>query len=166
MVDSIFEGNTGVGYYVSGGSQINIEGNVIEGNGGPGVVVMGASGVTLTSNVSATNPTHDTCATRHVVFHSRLSLRLVRLHLTVAHESVDVLRRVFAQYFEANCGYGSRPYIYMRPALDNTTAPLIKLNYDIVLNGAPSFHDGDSDYEKWGPIDWQYGRAVRPLASC
>ena len=65
----------------------------------------------------------------------------------------------FAQYFEANCGYGSRPYIYMRPALDNTTAPLIKLNYDIVLNGAPSFHDGDSDYEKWGPIDWQYGRA-------
>ena len=104
---------------------------------------------------------------------------------------MDVLRRVFAQYFEANCGYGSRPYIYMRPALDNTTAPVIKLNYDIVLNGnhartflraglcvaqttsevfvrtgAPSFHDGDSDYEKWGPIDWQYGRAVRPLASC
>ena len=53
MIDSIFEGNTGVGYYVSGGAQINIEGNVIEGNGGPGVVVMGASGVTLTSNVSA-----------------------------------------------------------------------------------------------------------------
>ena len=69
----------------------------------------------------------------------------------------------FAQYFEANCGYGSRPYIYMRPALDNTTAPLIKLNYDIVLNGAPSFHDGDSDYEKWGPIDWQYGRACTYL---
>jgi len=48
------------------------------------------------------------------------------------------LRRAFAQYFEANCGYGSRPYIYMRPALDNTTAPVIKLNYDIVLNGAPT----------------------------
>ena len=98
---------------------------------------------------------------------------------------MDVLWRAFAQYFEANCGYGSRPYIYMRPALDNTTAPVIKLNYDIVLNGnprtnileswttsevfvrtgAPSFHDGNSDYEDWGPIDWQYGRAVRPLAS-
>ena len=88
MIDSIFEGNTGVGYYVSGGAQINIEGNVIEGNGespavlksfadddlsragcvlragGPGVVVMGASGVTLTSNVSATNPAHDTCTTK------------------------------------------------------------------------------------------------------
>ena len=58
----------------------------------------------------------------------------------VAHERVDAwrfLRRAFAQYFEANCGYGSRPYIYMRPALDNTTAPVIKLNYDIVLNGNP-----------------------------
>ena len=33
VVNCIFEGNTGIGIYVSGGAQINIEGNVLEGNG-------------------------------------------------------------------------------------------------------------------------------------
>ena len=115
VINTIFEGNTGVGYYISGGAQINVEGCVIEGNGGPGVVVMGAIGVQLASN-----------------------------------------------YFEANNGYAGRPFVYMRPALDNTTAPVIKVNSDIVLNGAPSFHDGNSDYRFWGAIDWQYGRAYCP----
>lgn len=67
-----------------------------------------------------------------------------------------------SNYFEANNGYAGRPFTYMRPALDNTTAPVIKISSDIVLNGAPSFHDGSSDYTNWGLIDWQYGRAYCP----
>eukprot|EP01052_Picozoa_sp_SAG31_P001470 SAG31_NODE_49_length_30599_cov_15.615016_30_plen_411_part_00 len=67
-----------------------------------------------------------------------------------------------SNYFEANNGYAGRPFVHMRPALDNTTAPVIKLTSDIVLNGAPSFHDGNSDYRSWGPIDWTYGRAYCP----
>ena len=30
----------------------------------------------------------------------------------------------------------------------------ILLNSDIVLNGAPCFHDGNSDWRHWAPIDW------------
>ena len=37
---------------------------------------------------------------------------------------------------------------------------MVRLNADIVLNGAPSYHDGTSDYVHWLPgPDWQYGAA-------
>jgi hypothetical protein len=42
----------------------------------------------------------------------------------------------------------------MVPALDNTTNPVIQFNSDIVLTGCASFHDGNSDYKHWGPIEF------------
>ena len=49
VVDSIFEGNTGVGVYCSGGAQYNIIGNVLEGNGGPGIILFGTVGTMIQS---------------------------------------------------------------------------------------------------------------------
>ena len=37
-------------------------------------------------------------------------------------------------------------------------APTIKANADIVLNGVPSYHDGQSDWRDWPPLDWRYGK--------
>ena len=46
--------------------------------------------------------------------------------------------------------------LVLKPVLDNSTGenPDILLNSDIVLNGAPCFHDGNSDWRHWAPIDW------------
>jgi hypothetical protein len=68
-----------------------------------------------------------------------------------------------SNYFEANNGYEGRTPVTMYPATDNTTAPPIVVNADIVLNGAPSFHDGNSDYRTWtAPLRWTYGRSYPP----
>ena len=55
VIDSIFEGNVGVGIYVSGGAQLLFSGNVMEGNGGPGIIVFGAMGVEISSNYFEAN---------------------------------------------------------------------------------------------------------------
>lgn len=65
---------------------------------------------------------------------------------------------VTSNYFEAN--NNKRPTrwknLVLKPVLDNSTGenPNILLNSDIVLNGAPCFHDGSSDWKHWEPIDW------------
>ena len=58
---------------------------------------------------------------------------------------------ISSNYFEANNGYGGRPFVYMRPALHNGTAPVVRISSDIVLNGGAS-----------NLPDLQYGRAYVP----
>lgn len=128
VLDSIFEGNTGTGIYMSGGAQYNVDGNVLEGNGGPGIIVFGAEGVTISSN-----------------------------------------------YYESNNDKSPTRWknVLLKPALHNKTNSDILVHADIVLNGAPSFHDGTSDWKHWEPIDWSsldtpaslwYGSAYPPRA--
>jgi parallel beta-helix repeat protein len=128
VVDSIFEGNTGTGIYMSGGAQYNIIGNVLEGNGGPGIIVFGAEGVTISSN-----------------------------------------------YYESNNDKSPTRWknVLLRPQAHNDTNSNILVHADIVLNGAPSFHDGTSDWKHWQPLDWSsigtpaslfYGSAYPPRA--
>ena len=133
VVDSIFEGNTGVGLYCSGGAQYSIIGNVLEGNGGPGIILFGTEGTMIQSN-----------------------------------------------YFESNndLSRGTVPRwknLLLDPVLHNNTNPSILVKADIVLNGAPSFHDGSSDWKHWDPIEWSnlaenatrmfYGKTYPPRAT-
>ena len=55
VIDSVFEGNVGVGIFASGGAQLLYSGNVLEGNGGPGIIVFGAMGVEIVSNYYEAN---------------------------------------------------------------------------------------------------------------
>ena len=75
---------------------------------------------------------------------------------------------IVSNYYEANCQpcnagrYCDDRFKKMHPAIDNTTAPVIDLNTDIVLTGGSSFHAGNSDYKHWGPIKFMYGSAYPP----
>ena len=59
-------------------------------------------------------------------------------------------------YFEANNEKSPTRWknVVLKPATDNTSNPDILVNSDILLNGAPSFHDGTSDWVHWKPLDW------------
>ena len=59
-------------------------------------------------------------------------------------------------YFEANNEKSPTRWknVVLKPAIDNTSNPDILVNSDILLNGAPSFHDGTSDWVHWKPLDW------------
>jgi hypothetical protein len=82
--------------------------------------------------------------------------------------------QIASNYFEGNCQppaplwddphgrWNDTRFKHMIPALDNGTNPVIEFNADIVLTGCAAFHDGDSDYKRWGPIEFCYGAAYPP----
>ena len=64
VINSAFLDNE-VGLYISGGMQMNIEGNVFEGNGGPGAIVFDARALTLDSNYFEGNNGHERAMSGH-----------------------------------------------------------------------------------------------------
>jgi hypothetical protein len=63
---------------------------------------------------------------------------------------------ITSNYFESNNDKSPTRWknVELRPAVDNTSNPNILVHSDILLNGAPSFHDGTSDWIHWQPLDW------------
>ena len=83
---------------------------------------------------------------------------------------------ISSNYFESNNDKSAVRWknTLLRPATHNSTNPDILVKADIVLNGAPCFHDGTSDWKHWDPLDWStvtandtmyYGRAYPPRAT-
>ena len=92
-------------------------------------------------------------------------------------QSFLTFRWICHSYFESNNDKSPTRWknLLLHPVLHNTTNPSILVKADIVLNGAPCFHDGSSDWMHWKPIDWSnlaenatsmfYGRDFPPRST-